>query len=276
MKNSEAINPRAINYLAYMLWSFPFTYILVLGTFYNLPFSKMASIFFSVYYLGHSILAVGTGFAMHKMRTYAWHLYVFHSALMIGEQFYVAFTLAENYHVEIPLAFNSIAILAVLYLVKLELRVPYFSPNIAWWESDPRYKISVPAQMTCADHFYNGEIMDISSTGCFIKSKENIKVDQVITVKFSLFDQKFDCSGKVVWRTESGVTHPKGVGVKFIGLDKKRQALLRDTVKKLKSLSKKFKLIRTEEKASSIERKVQTLLGPSNPPPSRSQKRKAQ
>ena len=261
MKHSEAINPRVINIFAYSLWSFPLTYILILGTFYNLPLNKIMGIFFSLYYVLHAILAVVTGFALHRMQPYAWHIFLFHSFLLFVEQFYVALTLAENNHVEIPLIFNCLVILASIYLLKLELRVPYFSPQIAWWESDPRYKISVPVHMTCSDHFYSGEIMDISASGCFIKSKESIKVDQVIHVKFSLFDQKFDCDGKVVWRTESGVTHPKGVGIKFIGLEKKRQSQLRETVKKLKNLSKKFKNMRAEEKASTIERKVQHLFG---------------
>lgn len=260
MLHSEARNPRFINFLAYVLWSFPLTYIVMLGAFYNLPMARMASIVFSFYYIAHSVLAVFTGFALHRMRPYAWHFYVFHSFAMAVAQFVVAYRYGENHVVEIPLAFVNICILGLLLFLKKELRVPYFSPKIAWWESDPRYKISVPAQMTCSDHFYKGDIMDISSSGCFIKTKDPLKVDQVIQIKFALFDHKFDCHGRVVWRTESGVTHPKGVGVKFTSLDKKVQGELRDTVKKLKSLSRKFKDIRAEEKTATIERKVQALV----------------
>jgi Tfp pilus assembly protein PilZ len=260
MRQSEALNPRFVNYLAYVLWSFPFTYILVLGTFYNLPLSRMLSIFFSFYYIAHSLLAVFTGFALFRMRPYAWHFFVFHSFVMFVAQFVVAYRYAENHIVEIPLALISMVIVALVLFLKLELRVPYFSPKIAWWESDPRYKISVPAQMTSADHFYRGDIMDISSSGCFIKSKEPLKVDQKILVKFSLFDTKFECNGRVVWRTESGVTHPKGVGVRFMEMDKPMQVELRETVKKLKSLSKRFKDIRVEEKTTTFEKKVQALI----------------
>jgi hypothetical protein len=56
------------------------------------------------------------------------------------------------------------------------------------------------------------------------------------------------------------VTHPKGVGVRFTTLDKQVQSDLRETVRKLKSLSRKFKDIRTEEKAANMERKVQALV----------------
>lgn len=260
MRLSEARNPRTINFLAYALWSFPFTYVLLMGTFYNLRLVDTFTIFISPYNLIHSLLAVFTGFALYRMRPYAWHFYVFHSILMLFEQFYVGLRYGNSNLLAVPLAFTSFVILGALYALKLELRVPYFSPKIAWWESDPRYKISVPVEMTCSDHYYRGDIMDISASGCFIKTKDPVKVDQVVQIKFSLFDHKFECSGRVVWRTESGVTHPKGVGVRFLGLEKQMHADLRDIVKKLKTLSLKYKNLRAEEKAASMERKVQALI----------------
>ena len=51
-----------------------------------------------------------------------------------------------------------------------------------------------------------------------------------------------------------------GVGIRFIGLDKYIYADLRETVKKLRTLSQKYKDLRAEEKASSMERKVQALI----------------
>ncbi len=260
MQKSEAVNPKAVNLVAYALLSFPLSYVIALGAFYNLPIAKMVSIFFDLQYILHSAIAVFNGWSLHKMRPYAWHLFVFNCALLIAEQFYVAYTLAENNTVEIPLIFSVAIILITLFTMKAELRVPYFSPRIAWWESDPRYKISVPAQMTSLDHLYQGEIMDISANGCFIKSKAPLKADMMIHVKFALFDQHFSCEGKIVWQTESAVTHPKGVGIKFVNLDRKNQISLRETVKKLRNLSAKFKNIRKEEKAVSIEQKVQNLI----------------
>lgn len=260
MPSSEARNPRVITYLAYVMWSFPLSYVLLMGTFYNLPFARIMTIVFSFVYITHSIFAIFVGFALYRLRPYAWHFYVFHSVIMIGEQFYMAYRYAENHVVEIPLVFMCVSILVVLFLLKIELRVPYFSPKIAWWESDPRYKISVPTQMTCSDHFYKGDIMDISASGCFIKTKDPLKVDQEIHIKFSLFDHKFDVTGRVVWRTESGVTHPKGVGLRFTALERNVQADLRETVRKLKNLSRRYQTIRAEEKAATVERKVQALI----------------
>jgi uncharacterized protein (TIGR02266 family) len=259
-KRSETVNPRAINFMAYALFSFPLTYILVIGAFYNLPWDKIGRIFFSVYYIVHSLIAIFAGWSLHKMKPFAWHLFLFHAFLLSVEQCYLAYFYAENYHVGIPLAFSQLMILVAVLFLKSELRVPYFSPRIAWWESDPRYKISVPVHMTSQNHYHEGEIMDISSGGCFIKSKAPLLTDDVVNVSFALFDHQFTCAGKIVWRTESAVTHPKGVGIKFLNLSKQTQAELKRTVKKLKKLSSKFQKQRKEERASSFQQKVENLV----------------
>ena len=260
MPRSEAINPKTINVYAYILWSFPLTYIIVLASLYNLPLEKVGKIFFIVYYILHSLIALGTGAALFKMRPFAWHLFLFHSFLLAVEQVYLAAYMAENYHVGVPLVFALLSILISVLVLKMELRVPYFSPKIAWWESDPRYKISVPVEVSSQDHYHEGEIMDISVGGCFIKTQAPLKIDDTIHVKFSLFEHHFTCVGKIVWRTESAVTHPKGVGVRFMSIDKRQHADLKSTVKKLRSLSQKIQKQRREEKVLNFERKVETLL----------------
>ena len=118
MLHSEARNPRFINFLAYLLWSFPLTYIMMLGAFYNLSLTKMASIVFSFYYIAHSVLAVFTGLALYRMRPFAWHFFVFHSFAMSVAQFVVAYRYGENHVVEIPLAFVNLVILGLLLFLK--------------------------------------------------------------------------------------------------------------------------------------------------------------
>ncbi|MGZ3720739.1 MAG: hypothetical protein ACXWR1_20395, partial [Bdellovibrionota bacterium] len=111
MRHSEARNPRVINFLAYVLWSFPFTYVLLLSMFYNLNVEDIFTCFFSLYNLIHSVIAVATGFALYRMKPYAWHFYCFHSFLMVVEQFYVGLRFGHSPILVVPLAFTSCAIL---------------------------------------------------------------------------------------------------------------------------------------------------------------------
>ena len=104
MPHSEARNPRFITALAYLLWSFPLTYILVIGSFYNLDAHLTMKIFFSFYYIAHSVLAVATGIMLNRMRPYAWHFFLFHSFLLVVEQVVLAVGYAENHIPQIPMA----------------------------------------------------------------------------------------------------------------------------------------------------------------------------
>jgi hypothetical protein len=261
-QNENVISPQLINLVSYLLFSMPLTYIIFLGAFYNLPIAKLAQIFFGFVYIFHSLFSVFVGWSLHKMRPYAWHVFFALMLIMLVEQFYVALFLAENHFVFFALSIAVSLILALLFLVKAELRVPYFSPRIAWWESDPRYKISLPTQITTPDHLFDGEIMDISVGGCFIKTKAILIPDQIIHLRFNLFENNFGYSGRVVWKTEATVTLPRGIGVKFIGIQKHEQHDLKATVRKLRNLSNNFQQQRREERALLIQKKIENLLGP--------------
>lgn len=261
-QNANIISPRLIHLVAWLILSTPVTYIILLGALYNLPLVKIGKIFFSFIYWAHSLIAIFSGWSLLKMKPYAWHSFFVLCILMLAEQIYIAYSLAENYFVPFPLVTAITVIMVLFYLVTSELRVPYFSPRIAWWESDPRYKISVPSQITTPDHLYDGEIMDISAGGCFVKTKASLYPDQIIHLRFSLFEKNLGYSGRIVWKTESTVTLPKGVGIKFLGMNRTEQSELRATVKKLRKLSDKFKRDRREERAISVQQKIENLLGP--------------
>lgn len=128
-----------------------------------------------------------------------------------------------------------------LFFVTREVRVPYFTPRIRWWESDPRYKLSIQTKILKQDKtVYEGEIMDISRSGCFIKTHFYFPPDEKITLDFSLFERVIKCHGRVIWQTESTVTHPKGVGVKFEDLDKETISALKQGTDKLRKLARVY------------------------------------
>jgi Tfp pilus assembly protein PilZ len=137
--------------------------------------------------------------------------------------------------------FALAALILFIYIVGKLVRVPYFFPKIRWWESDPRYKLSVPAKIFHSKgSALDGEIMDLSIGGCFIKSNESLALEENVKIEFSLFEQKYFCEGVVVWQTASTVTHPKGIGVKFKLHEKVLLNHLKIATKKLKTLSKTY------------------------------------
>lgn len=260
MGNKPAVHSRFLRAIVYIHLFFPLIYILVLTALYNFPAAKTFGVFFSPYFILRSLFAVWLGWILHKSQPWAWHVFLLNSILVIVEQVYVAIYLAENNTPFASVLLASLFVTIGLVLVKLEFRVPYYSPKIAWWESDPRYKISVPVGISHKDRNFTAEILDVSASGCFIKTKEIIPVEETLSLKFSLFEDEFSCKGNTVWQAESALTHPKGIGVRFEKLDKAEYQRLKRTVKKLHSLSQKLKRVRKEEKASVIEAKINASI----------------
>lgn len=253
---TAAINSKFVHATAILLWSFPVTYILGLTALYNLTLSSCIAIVFSAYYIAHSLFSIYVGFLVHQLRPWAWHYFLVHCGLLVIEQFYIAFNFAEVNLEYISIIVAIAAILAFAWLVKFELRVPYFSPRIAWWEGDPRYKLIIPADIIAPDRKISGQILDLSASGCFIKTGSHLDVEDTVSVRFSLFDEDYTLKGMVVWVTDSTVTHPKGVGVRFRVEDRARNSSLRNKTKQLRQLNKEYQQKRKERKATELEKKI--------------------
>ena|SRR3989344_4653046 len=260
MAQSAVAKSRILKAIIYLHWAAPMGYIIGLAAFYNLPWPTAVEILFDFYYIGRSAFSVWVGCVLYQSKPWAWHVYLINAMIMAAEQFYFGLVLADT-HLVYPSIFVALSVIATgVFLVKIEFRVPYFSPQIPWWESDPRYKISVPVQLTSKERFFTGEIMDIGATGCFVKTKADFTVDDSISLRFSLFEKEFICKGKVMWNTESALTHPKGVGVRFFDMPKDDFASFKNTVKKLRGVSKKLRQDRREEKVSSFEKKLRASI----------------
>jgi hypothetical protein len=259
-ESSSASKSRILRAIIYLHWAAPVGYIVALTALYNLSWTVAVETAFDLTYLARSALNIWVGWVLFRSKPWAWHLYVTNAVLMALEQFYFGLFLSDT-HLVYPSIFIALMAIALgVFLVKIEFRVPYFSPRISWWESDPRFRIGVPVQITISDHFHAGEILDISASGCFIKTKIKPEIESLLSLRFSIFDRELFCKGRVVWHTESALTHPRGIGVRFTNLSKDDFHALKNAARKLRGISKKMHLERREEKVSSIEKKLKSGL----------------
>lgn len=223
------------------LWiSFPILYLAICLVFFQIDFAGVLKIILSPWYWFVSITAVAAGFGLVQIRWYGWYLFLF-SSLTTIYQTALVLTHHSGANNKFPAFIVYAALqLLMLYIVAKEVRVPYYFPRIRWWESDPRYKLSIPANIERSNDVFNGDIMDISQSGCFIKTREYFLADDAVTLEFTLFDTPIQCNGRVVWRTESTVTHPKGIGVKFVDLQKETIISLKQATLKLRKLIQEY------------------------------------
>lgn len=231
---------RKLRFLAKAWIAFPFLYLAVCFGLFKINAADLLKIVLSPWYWFVSFIAIVSGLGVLQIRWYAWYVFLLSSVTAIY-QTAVAMTYYSHAEHKLPIfAGYVLAQLLLVYLVAREVRVPYYFPKIRWWESDPRYKLSIPAKVERQSEHSHGEIMDISKTGCFIKTREFFTPDESIGLEFSLFDHPIWCDGVVVWKTESTVTHPRGIGVKFQNLDKETVSALKSATRKLRKLTQEY------------------------------------
>ncbi len=203
---------------------------------------RLIGVLLSLTFLFVSIWAVAAGFGLWEMRPWTWYVFVFASIQIVYLSAFLVTNSGETaYKLPAFLAVTAAVVIA-LFRVKQEVRVPYFMPRIRWWESNTRFQPSLQAIVRAGDdQQFDAQILDISMLGCFLKTPETVTPDGRVLVQFRMFDREFQISGSAVWSCESGVTHPKGIGVKFDRSVRRYRKSLRSTLKRQAALEASYR-----------------------------------
>lgn len=228
---------RFLKATAYLYLAFPATYLVYVSLLFNLTPARSSRIFFSVSYWALSLFGIAAGYGLREMTRWGWNVFLLSSLFVAYANALIAVRYSESNN---PfLAFLTSIVLLVGLVIRLgkEIRVPYFLPRIRWWETNPRYKLVVPVKVERTGSGFEGEILDLSMGGCFIKTRNDLNQNERILSRFELFGEALEIGGTVVWRSQSSVTHPKGVGVKFDELDKAQRKIMKAATQHLKKIS---------------------------------------
>jgi hypothetical protein len=229
---------------AWLYLFFPATYLALVTILFNVPVATLPGVLLSPVFYLNSAAGMLAGYGLREMRRWAWYLLLASAALIAYQNAVIVRGFAGTHH-KIPAYIASLLLLVgVLHRISREVRVPYFFPKIRWWETNPRYKLSVPVKVKHsagkvgeADPTIDGEILDLSLGGCFIKVRSELKQDEKVSLSFKVFGLLVECRGAVVWRTQSTVTHPKGVGIKFSLETKMQKRVLRQINSRLRKIA---------------------------------------
>jgi Tfp pilus assembly protein PilZ len=238
---------KKLRFLSYFWISLPVLFLVHAKLNLGLPAEGIVRLILSPGFWIMTAITITAGYGFLKLRWYGWYVFIF-SNFFITYETAIALAYHSQSQLKMVLFFTTLLIQMVsLYFIRKEIRVPYFFPRIRWWESDPRYKLSVQTRIVKADKTeFEGEIMDLSLGGCFVKTHAYFGPDEAIELHFNLFDRSVKCNGDVVWRTESKVTHPKGIGVKFSTIEREALQSLKQATKKLKKLNRVYSQLTRE------------------------------
>lgn len=221
---------------------FPIAYIVLAAALFDIPLSKCVGILLSPFYYIASLSVVIVGYGLWEMRRWSWYLFLISQVMIVYENAILVHEYAESHHKFLVFVLAVLFQIVLTFRVAKEIRVPYFFPRIRWWESNPRYRLSVPLGIKRKNGGEGeGEILDLSPSGCFAKVRTDFAMDESVSLKFRIYGFEIECEGKVVWCAQSAVTHPKGVGIKFGVLSKSQKRSLRIIARRLKKIASHYR-----------------------------------
>lgn len=223
--------------IAYIYLAFPVTYLGYVMILFNISSERSMKIFFSFSFWALALLGIIVGYGLKEMTRWAWNIFLLNCLFVLYANALIAMRYSESTHPFLSFLVSTALLVSLVYQLGKEIRVPYFLPRIRWWEMNPRYKLALPVKVERTDSGFLAEILDISLGGCFIKVRLDMEQNERILTRFSLFGEEMEVGGTVVWRSQSSVTHPKGVGVKFDRLDKDQKRVMRAAARHLKKIS---------------------------------------
>ncbi|MFN7684192.1 MAG: PilZ domain-containing protein [Oligoflexia bacterium] len=246
--------------------AFPITFLLVTALLYEIPGSELTKILLQPSFYLLSLGAMITGFGLWEVRRWGWYAMRFMSLAMI---YYSVVLLVHYGQTDSPGLALFVGVLMVWVLdkrISSELRVPYFMPQISWWESNPRYQIRIPVRVLGhGGEVLEGQILDVSLAGCFIKIRPEFTEQSPVTLECQLFGRPWRAEGAVVWRTYGAVTFPRGIGVKFSPMERStRRALSAATlrVRKLALLYRRGRFLLGDDELKKAIEKLKSPIPP--------------
>lgn len=251
---------RVLRIIAGVYVAFPIAYLIFIAILFNVSIENSVQILFSPFYWLLSTAAVITGIGLWNLRRWSWHLFLAVNTFILYESVTVWAQYGQTYHGVVAFLICSALFSGMTYQVAREVRVPYLFPRIRWWESNPRYRLAAPVLLRRKDgSVIEAEILDISVGGCFIKLRQDLLQDELINLNFSMFDLPIACSGFVVWRAASTVTHPKGVGVRFEPLSRMDRRSLRLIARRLRQVADLYRKSRHLLSPEEFQRELDRL-----------------
>ncbi len=217
--------------------AFPLTYFLVETTLLDVPVKKALSHFFTWSFWFLAFLGIATGYGFKEMTRWSWNLFLFTSFVIAYSNAFVLMRYSDAQNKWMVFLACIAFQIFLIYRLGREIKVPYFLPKIRWWESNPRFKASIPVRFERENDGFSGDILDLSLGGCFIKTRSDLRQSERLLVHFEIFGERFEVGGTVVWRSTSSVTHPKGVGVKFDVLLPTQKKVMKAVLAHLKKIN---------------------------------------
>jgi hypothetical protein len=228
---------KTLRLIALLYCAMPLLYPVWVSVLFELPMSRVLSMlasFFNWLVLGGCVIA---GVGLWEMKRWSWYVFLAVNLFLVYLTAFNSATYGETDNTAVMFLISVTLCFGLLLRVGKELRVPYFLPHVKWWESDPGRKLVIPVTLVGGPQDIEGDILDISLQGCFIKTSADLKMDEKVGLQFTVFGSPVEIIGIIVWCAQSAVTHPRGIGVKFEWLTRAQKRKLKLALHRIRKLT---------------------------------------
>ncbi|MCK4804314.1 MAG: PilZ domain-containing protein [Spirochaetes bacterium] len=154
--------------------------------------------------------------AIYSIKKWGWYLFLACSLILISYNIFVYY-LSPRYSFLILIVLNVILAIVAGIFFRKHIIAPYFNPRLRWWETEPRYKIEIHADIIFGKNVLTGEILDISNSGFFMSLDQDLTVGRVFKFNLKCLKCSVEVNGKVM-RKSSRKEELNGYGVMFVKL----------------------------------------------------------
>ncbi len=154
--------------------------------------------------------------AIYSIKKWGWYLFLACSLILISYNIFV-YNLSPRYSLLILIVLNVILAIVAGIFFRKHIIAPYFNPRLRWWETEPRYKIEIHADIISGKNVLTGEILDISNSGFFMSLDQNLTIGRIYKFNLKCLKCSVEVNGKVM-RKASQKEKLNGYGVMFVKL----------------------------------------------------------
>lgn len=162
------------------------------------------------------ILPVIAGFAIYACKKWSFYLYLLCMAGMFFAIHKDLVGLVGPMFMLDILIIYMVNIFIVVYFLIPQVRKIYFDKKMRWWENKPRYSFQQPCHFKKINsdktNAYQGDILDISEGGLFLKSDVLKPGSENIEITFRFMDYDYHFVGRTIFHDRTDII---GFGVEF-------------------------------------------------------------
>jgi hypothetical protein len=156
-------------------------------------------------FVAYVILPPLAGIFIYLCRRWSYWAYILCLSWIFAANAYSLWTNASMLNLIIFCVVILLDLLAVAYFVVPSVRTVYFDPRLRWWETAPRYPLTLEAKID--EHV--GLIKNISIGGIFLEAWPGITQNKTVNLEWSYEGRNYKTPARIVYKSD------KGYGIQF-------------------------------------------------------------